>query len=102
MTSSTVSSESAPRSFTKDESFFTSASFTPNCSATIFLTRCSMFSIKVPFPLEDDELTARGHPRRYGIVVKANAILPPQAAPQKRLKINGNRLLHVHAAVHVQ
>src|SRR5450755_2501402 len=45
MTSSTVSSESAPRSSTNDDSFLISASFTPSCSATIFLTRCSTFSM---------------------------------------------------------
>src|SRR5688572_2359812 len=45
ITSSTVSSESAPRSSTKDDSFLISASFTPSCSAMIFLTRCSTFSI---------------------------------------------------------
>src|SRR5947207_11033174 len=45
ITSSTVSSESAPRSSTNDDSFLISASFTPSCSAMIFLTRCSTFSI---------------------------------------------------------
>src|SRR5450631_1738016 len=48
ITSSTVSSESAPRSSTNDDSFLISASLTPNCSATIFLTRCSTFSMLVP------------------------------------------------------
>src|SRR5271167_3595865 len=47
MTSSTVSSESAPRSSTNDDSFLISASFTPSCSATIFLTRCSTFSMRL-------------------------------------------------------
>src|SRR5262245_49250494 len=51
ITSSTVSSESAPRSSTKEDSFLISASFTPSCSATIFLTRCSTFSIAGSFPL---------------------------------------------------
>ena len=36
ITSSTVSRESAPKSSWKEDSFFTSASFTPSCSATIF------------------------------------------------------------------
>src|SRR5437667_12792547 len=45
MTSSTVSSESAPRSSTKDDSFLISASLMPSCAATIFLTRCSTFSM---------------------------------------------------------
>src|SRR6266566_5011068 len=52
MTSSTVSRESAPRSSTNDDSFLISASFTPSCSATIFLTRCSTFSMLLP-PLRD-------------------------------------------------
>ena len=34
-----------PKSFTKEDSFLTSASLTPNCSATIFLTRCSILSM---------------------------------------------------------
>src|SRR5688572_19110563 len=42
ITNSTVSSESAPRSATKAFSFVTSASGTPSCSATIFLTRASI------------------------------------------------------------
>src|SRR5262247_3882201 len=50
MTSSTVSSESAPRSSTNEELFLISASFTPSCSAMIFFTRCSMFSIRCSFP----------------------------------------------------
>src|SRR5882672_1646398 len=50
ITSSTVSSESAPRSSTKEDSFLISASFTPSCSATIFLTRCSTFSMAGSFP----------------------------------------------------
>src|SRR3954469_24773250 len=48
ITSSTVSRESAPRSLTNDDSFLTSASLTPSCSATIFFTRCSIFSIWFP------------------------------------------------------
>src|SRR5882724_7043594 len=50
ITSSTVSRESAPRSLTKEDSFLTSDSFTPNCSATIFLTRCSM-DIFISYPV---------------------------------------------------
>src|SRR3954463_3469784 len=45
ITSSTLSSESAPRSSTNEDSVLMSASATPSCSATIFLTRASMFSI---------------------------------------------------------
>ncbi|MNC88440.1 hypothetical protein D3C83_42550 [compost metagenome] len=48
ITSSTVSSESAPRSSTKEDSVLISASFTPSCSAMIFFTRCSTFSIGAP------------------------------------------------------
>src|SRR5437899_2854847 len=51
ITSSTVSRESAPRSSTNEDSFLISASFTPSCSATIFLTRCSTFSICGLLPL---------------------------------------------------
>src|SRR5699024_9837686 len=50
ITSSTVSSESAPRSSTNADSFLISDSFTPSCSATIFLTRCSMFSMERLLP----------------------------------------------------
>src|SRR5690349_24634367 len=45
MTSSTVSSESAPRSSTNDAFGVTSSSFTPSCSTTIFLTRSSIVLI---------------------------------------------------------
>src|SRR5512138_876895 len=47
MTSSTVSSESAPRSSTKEASLVTSSSFTPSCSATMALTCCSILLIGV-------------------------------------------------------
>src|SRR6185369_3441503 len=50
ITSSTVSSESAPRSSTNDDSVLISASLTPSCSATIFLTRCSTCSIRILLP----------------------------------------------------
>src|SRR5260363_166761 len=45
MTSSTVSKESAPRSPTKLDSSLISVTATPSCSATIFLTRCSISSM---------------------------------------------------------
>src|SRR5260221_13923383 len=45
ITSSTLSRESAPRSSTNEDSFLMSASATPSCSATIFLTRASKLSI---------------------------------------------------------
>ena len=44
MTNSTVSSESAPRSSTNDESLLTSSSPTPRCSQSIFLTLSSFLS----------------------------------------------------------
>ena len=37
----------APRSSRKEDSFLISASLTPSCSATIFLTRCSMLSMQI-------------------------------------------------------
>ena len=49
ITSSTVSSESAPRSSTNDESFLTSSSPTPSCSQTIFLTLSSILTRHPPF-----------------------------------------------------
>src|SRR5271167_2404041 len=45
MTSSTVSSESAPRSSTKEALGVTSASSTPNCSTMICFTRSSVEAI---------------------------------------------------------
>src|SRR5262245_38729347 len=47
ITSSTVSSESAPRSSTNEDEVLISFSLTPSCSAMIFLTRCSTFSIVI-------------------------------------------------------
>src|SRR5690606_2067766 len=52
ITSSTVSKESAPRSSTKDASFVTSSSFTPNCSATMLLTCSSILLIVIASPQE--------------------------------------------------
>src|SRR5262245_38659490 len=53
ITSSTVSSESAPRSSTKLASGVTSSSSTPNCSPIIFFTRSSTVPIAFPasFPI---------------------------------------------------
>src|SRR5512146_491367 len=81
MTSSTVSRESAPRSFTKEDSFLTSDSFTPSCSATIFLTRCSLDIPDSPTLIK---------------VQKARAFYQTCADFQT------TTLLHVHPAVHVQ
>src|SRR3982751_4548698 len=84
MTSSTVSSESAPRSSTNDDSFLISASFTPSCSATIFLTRCSMFSILLL-------------PKRGCLV-----LVEPADFTRTPPDVCTIRLAHVHAAVDVQ
>src|SRR5512140_2170657 len=88
MTSSTVSSESAPRSSTNEDSFLISASFTPSCSATIFLTRCSTFSMRLlpkgSQTLQTDDFT------RY---------LEPDSKPSPA---DFQKLRHVQATVHVQ
>src|SRR3954468_19007248 len=86
ITSSTVSSESAPRSSTKEDSFLISASFTPSCSATIFLTRCSTFSMYGLLP-------------SCGLVPATLELKPPivTESPGRR-----RPLQHVHSAVDVQ
>src|SRR4051812_22397340 len=90
ITSSTVSRESAPRSLTKDDSLLTSTSLTPSCSATIFLTRCSTFSIYFPFS--------------SGCITRAGGILPnPDSAYLKAHQVQkylafARRLIHQHAA----
>src|SRR5256712_8047498 len=86
ITSSTVSSESAPRSSTNDDSFLISASLTPNCSATIFLTRCSTFSML---------LLPTGSERTKSETREFYQMTPfcPKARSQS---------LHVHPAVDVQ
>src|SRR5262249_40754812 len=81
ITSSTVSRESAPRSSTKEDSFLISASLTPSCSATIFLTRCSTFSIAGSFPLV-------GCARNSKVRIVAES--------------HCHFSTHVHAAVHMQ
>src|SRR5438128_8587811 len=89
MTSSTVSSESAPRSSTNEDPFLISASFTPSCSATIFLTRCSTFSIADSFPLFCCNRNSEGaHCSRTAF--------PPGKPIWSRLSV------HVHAAVDVE
>src|SRR5207245_8302294 len=82
MTSSTVSSESAPRSSTNDDSFLISASFTPSCSATIFLTRCSTFSMRFSSPRGSQVM-------RIGDFTRSACL-------------GTRRLRHVHPAVDVQ
>src|SRR5512135_2825800 len=81
ITSSTVSRESAPKSFTKEDSFLTSDSFTPSCSATIFLTRCSLDIPDSPTLIK---------------VQKA------QAFYQTCAEFQNNTLLHIHSTVHMQ
>src|SRR3954451_11974042 len=85
ITSSTLSSESAPRSSTKEDSFLMSASATPSCSATIFLTRASKLSIDT-----SSRLVSIGYLRERGArrgARKKHEIIPS---------------IHVHPAVHVQ
>src|ERR1700759_3403128 len=88
ITSSTVSSESAPRSATKALSLATSASGTPSCSAMIFLTRASMSLMTL---------------LREVCVKTGGFYLPRQ--PDRRTGLVGRaavRSIHVHAAVDVQ
>src|SRR4249920_3402878 len=59
MTSSTVSSESAPRSSTKDALVVTSPSSTPSCSTMICLTFSSTAAIVSPIRLRPRELGSR-------------------------------------------
>src|SRR4051812_47245183 len=84
MTSSTLSSESAPRSSTKEDSFLMSASATPSCSATIFRTRASMFSIGSFLQC---------------FQWSGSRVQEPRGAPKKREIIPS---IHVHPAVHVE
>src|SRR5688572_13828507 len=111
MTNSTVSSESAPRSSTKEASFVTSSSFTPNCSATMALTCCSILLIGVrvlyeafkPFskPTLFSSLGGSHGRRILGQDPGGSNIC------KTRRKIESTKALdsasdHVHAAVHVQ
>src|SRR5215468_6930118 len=92
ITSSTVSSESAPRSSTNEDSFLISASFTPSCSATIFLTRCSTLSM--PYP-----------PRRQqNLRKRCNFTRSRQPARPASLDVFAalEVLRHVHAAVDME
>src|SRR6476620_9107823 len=88
ITSSTVSSESAPRSATKAFSLVAWASSTPSCSAMIFLTRASISLIWFPLRVVGNRL------------ILAGRIVAFAARPWvKALAFAG---LHVHATVHVQ
>src|SRR5258705_7826557 len=92
ITSSTLSSESAPRSSTKDDSFLMSASATPSCSATIFFTRASMLSIDF---LQNSCFVVVAW---KGTCAQKNAKFyhAVRWIPGRR-----GRSIHVHAAVHV-
>src|SRR6476646_6538907 len=83
ITNSTVSSESAPKSSTNDDSFLISASLTPSCSATIFLTRCSTLSMPL-LPSRDLNFTACEF---YQIGPNCH---------------KGRNLLHIHPTVHME
>src|SRR6201991_1867173 len=88
ITSSTVSSESAPRSATKALSLATSASGTPSCSAMIFLTRASISLMTL---LRE-------------VCVKTGGFYLPRT-PDGRTGLAADtaiRSIHVHAAVDVQ
>src|SRR5215212_5236609 len=87
ITSSTLSRESAPRSSTKDDSFLMSASATPSCSATIFLTRASRLSIEFL------------HSFFCGSTAKKRA---HSSTARGRHLSQKSPLIHVHAAIHVQ
>src|SRR5688572_24561705 len=98
ITSSTLSRESAPRSSTKDDSFLMSASATPSCSATIFLTRASMFSID--FLQADSVDFVRSEKRVILAPFTLESLLRIAVA-------NGHggticRSIHEHAAIYVQ
>src|SRR5688500_6493680 len=86
MTSSTLSSESAPRSSTKEDSFLMSASATPSCSATIFLTRASRLSIELLRSFSPDRAA-----KNAANTSTATRRLLGQKCPS----------IHIHAAIHV-
>src|SRR5258706_4860300 len=87
ITSSTLSRESAPRSSTKDDSFWMSASEPSICSATIFLTRASRLSIEFLH-----SFLLRFHCKKADHSSTANGRDFVQKSPS----------IHVHAAVHVE
>src|SRR5207253_3227537 len=104
MTSSTVSSESAPRSSTNEDSFLISASLTPSCSATIFLTRCSTFSMRLLPRGVSNVYKADGFYQMSAICADQR---PWREAPSARFArvscaARDRASRHIHAAVHVQ
>src|SRR6476646_6558836 len=99
MTSSTVSSESAPRSSTNDDSFLISASLTPSCSATIFLTRCSTFSMHL-LPCEGSTIETDGF---YQSLPPLSIGTTEARFERSRVRISTTGLSqHQHPAIHVQ
>src|ERR1700728_476713 len=126
ITSSTVSSESAPRSSTNEASFVTCSCLTPSCSATMALTCCSTVLISgcslcglggLALPAASLRLVARqrarycrGTPPRLPLGISAReclfllAKLPgcgaQPARPRSPPPVGPSR--HVHAAVDVQ
>src|SRR3984893_6182650 len=127
ITSSTVSSESAPRSSTNDASFVTCSCLTPSCSATMALTCCSTVLISdwslcrlfrgcPPFasvrPVAGQVLwgntagpATRLPPVRVIVFAGETAGLVPRAGRRARSPVacvQRPHLRHVHAAVDVQ
>src|SRR5439155_18409050 len=75
------------RSSTKDDSFLISASATPSCSATIFLTRASRLSISFSTPFYCGSTAKKADHSST-----ANSRNFRQKHP----------LIHIHAAIHVE
>src|SRR5690606_25134207 len=118
ITSSTVSSESAPRSSTNDALLVTSSSLTPSCSTTIFLTRSSM--VLMGLLLQAEWLLvepARGCAARVSLIHKADSVVKSRGHWHPRENAGHSEACaafgvlfgscgpvsgHVHAAVHVQ
>src|SRR5690606_11730034 len=118
ITSSTVSSESAPRSSTNDALLVTSSSLTPSCSTTIFLTRSSM--VLMGLLLQAEWLLVEPAPEcaaRVSLIHKADSVVKSRGHwhPRKNAGHSGAcatfgvlfgrswpRPGHVHAAVPVQ
>src|SRR4051812_1272612 len=96
MTSSTVSSESAPRSSTNDDSFLISASLTPSCSATIFLTRCSTFSMHL-LPCEGSTIETDGFYQSFPLLSNGTG-----ACLHRTRRSPTSSSGHEHPAIHVQ
>src|SRR5688572_12443562 len=98
ITSSTLSRESAPRSSTKDDSFLMSASATPSCSATIFFTRASKFSIDF---LQADSVDFVRSEKRV-ILASFTPYSGPPLGRVRGLGTAGSASIHEHPAIYVQ